>query len=624
MDQSGNTGNKNHKENSGQNPPLSGYGREPAQPAIVRLCLQYVTLAIGAAIIFLLHISLDTRVFNVYSRTALGILILAGTIYYGFHIIRQARLDARRNEKALEDARQRTLEIAALYDTTQDVSESRELKLLLETVLDRATSLLATSGGAIFLYDAEHNDFQIAAETGVGMPIGTHLPLNEGLGGQVVKTRAPVIVNDYQNWENRSDKLRELPIRANVCVPMIRNGELIGVLGAHEAIGSPKQRTFTDADARLLSLFADNAAGAVHNARLMEELRCSEERFRIASECASDLVYERDLAANTARFFGPKADSAKVSYTLEGYRSSIHPNDRERVWEALQNHLKNGSPFLEEYRISDGSGNYITISDRAVAILDQEGKPIRLIGSAIDITERKRAEQLKSDFISFVTHQLRTPLSGVKWMLELAMDAKDNPEEMQSFIADARLSTERLIRLVNDLLDASRLEQGKQKIATQPVDLEKLTRDAVAEMTPSLLEMEQTLTVEAVDNPPRPNADRQLMRQVIMNLLSNSIKYTPSAGKIDIRISAEGDSVRWEIRDTGIGIPQKDHGKLFEKFYRADNVLVVETEGTGLGLYLVRLIIELFGGRVWCESEEGAGSKFIFTLPAVLQTSDEA
>ena len=609
------SGNKEREENSQHDSSLPGFGYESAQLPIVRLCRYYMVLAIAAAIAFLFSVFLNQRIYSGYFGAALGLLLLAGAIFFGLRIARQARLDAGLNEKALEDARQRTLEIAALYDTTQDISGRRELTPLLETILDRVMSLLAVPGGAIFLYDAKHNDFQIAAERGVGMPIGTHLPIDKGLGGQVAKTRAPVIINNYQGWDNRSDMLRELPIRSTVCVPMIRNGELIGVLGAHEV--TDRRRIFTDADARLLSLFASNAAGAVHNARLMEKLRRSEERFRIASECASDLVYERDLVTNTARFFGPQAGSPQVSPTMEGLRDSIHPEDRDRVVAALQNHLETGAPFSEEYRISDDNGIYITIADRAVAILDEDGKPIRLVGSANDITERKRAEQLKSDFISFVTHQLRTPISGVKWMLELAMDAKDNPDEMQSFIADARLSTERLIRLVNDLLDISRLENGRQKFARQPVDLEKLTREAIAELNPALLEIKQTLTIE-VSNPPQTDADPQWLRQVITNLLSNSVKYTPAEGNIDIRISAEPDVVRWEIRDTGIGIPKEDQGNLFEKFYRAGNALTVETEGTGLGLYLVRLIIEQFGGYVWCESEEDAGAKFIFTLPAVV------
>jgi len=222
---------------------------------------------------------------------------------------------------------------------------------------------------------------------------------------------------------------------------------------------------------------------------------------------------------------------------------------------------------------------------------------------------------MKSDFVSFVTHQLRTPLSGVKWMLELAMDATDNPEEMASFVRDARVSTERLIRLVNDLLDTSRLERGKLEIVRQPVDVADLTQNVVRELAPLLAEKEERLTVQADEALPQPYVDRQLLRQAIMNLISNAMKYTPARGEIRIRITRGADGLRWEIRDSGIGIPPADLSKLFQKFYRAGNAVAVETEGTGLGLYLVRLIIERFGGKVWCESEEGKGSAFTLSLP---------
>jgi signal transduction histidine kinase len=110
-------------------------------------------------------------------------------------------------------------------------------------------------------------------------------------------------------------------------------------------------------------------------------------------------------------------------------------------------------------------------------------------------------------------------------------------------------------------------------------------------------------------------ADAQLLRQVVMNLVSNAIKYTPEGGAIEVRFERDGDTLRWSIRDSGIGIPRSSQARLFEKFYRAENVSTLETEGTGLGLYLVRLIMEQLDGRVWCESEEGAGSTFRFTLP---------
>jgi two-component system, OmpR family, sensor histidine kinase VicK len=130
-----------------------------------------------------------------------------------------------------------------------------------------------------------------------------------------------------------------------------------------------------------------------------------------------------------------------------------------------------------------------------------------------------------------------------------------------------------------------------------------------------LEEKQQVCSFQAPENLLKPYADVQLIRQVILNLISNSVKYTPAKGEITVQIRSEADQVRWEIRDTGIGVPKADLSQLFKKFYRAGNVLAVETEGTGLGLYLVRLIVERFGGNVWCESEEGVGSIFVFTLP---------
>jgi signal transduction histidine kinase len=319
-------------------------------------------------------------------------------------------------------------------------------------------------------------------------------------------------------------------------------------------------------------------------------------------------------------YFGPAAEKARalgapLVGTRQKYWDIIHPEDRERVRAALARHITSGESFSEEYRIVSENGAHVNVLDRATAIRNQQNRPVRLIGSVSDITVRKRAEQMKSDFVSFVTHQLRTPLSGIKWMLELATDGSENPEDVKSYIQDARRSTDRLIGLVNDLLDISRLERGRLQVTRKEIDLADLTRSVVTEISPLTLEKGQKLSIQAADNLRPVSADPQMLRQVVLNLTSNAVKYTPGGGEIKIRISAEDGRLRWEIRDTGIGIPRGDVGKLFEKFYRARNASAVETEGTGLGLYLVRLIVERFGGSVWCQSEEGVGSTFAFSLP---------
>lgn len=618
----------------------SGSGESLDAP-ILKLTRIYCALAVGAAALLVVAFYLDSRLWDEISLfrkeifrsgqsgsvylhqfnfllTWLVLLILALAVFYGFKIARQAGADARKSARLLQEAKQRTMEIAALYDTSQDVSAHTDLPALLQTIVERAKSLLGAAGCAIFLWDTEREGFVIAVESGVGMPIGTRLSRHEGLGGRVADTMGPVIVNDFSQWPHRSKALRQLPISSAVCVPMIRGGELIGVLGVHEVAGT--ERAFSEADARLLSLFADNAAGAVHNARLLEELRNSEERFRIAAECASDIVYDWDLQRDHVDYFGPVAERAREQGSLlvgtrQKYWEVIHPEDRERVRAAITKHFETGEPFSEEYRIFGEKGAILNVADRATAIRNPQGKPVRLIGAVSDITVRKRAEQMKTDFVSFVTHQLRTPLSGIKWMLELAMDGSEMPEEVSSYIRDARSSTERLIGLVNDLLDVSRLERGRLEVNLQQVDLAELTNSVTAEMSSLILGKEQKLDIKTDRDLPRVSADPQMLRQVVLNLVSNAAKYTPQRGEIKIRIHVENDRLRWEIKDTGIGIPRRDIGKLFEKFYRAGNASAVETEGTGLGLYLVRLIVERFGGNVWCESEEGIGSTFLFSLP---------
>jgi len=605
---------------------------ELTRPPILKLSRAYCVLAIGAALLISVCFYFNSASLGdnagfgrfIIVLNWVGLIMLVGAIIYGFRMARQAKVDAARNAELLQEAKQRTMEIAALYDTSQDVAVKNELTAMLEVILERAKTLLGAAGCAIFLYDKEHDDFQIAVEVGVGMPIGTHLSRYEGLAGRVAENLGPLIINDYQTWPFRSKTLMQLPIRAVVCVPMVRGGELIGVLGVHEVGGTV--RTFTEADARLLSIFGDNAAGAVHNARLLDALHNSEERFRIAAGCASDIVYDWDLTADRVDYFGvlferSRANNTIIARTRKEYWDLVHPEDRQRVQDALREHFETGKPFSQEYRIGIGKGTYFNVSDRATAIRNQKGHPIRLIGAVSDITARKQAEQMKSDFVSFVTHQLRTPLSGVKWLLELATDVIDDPEEVKSLIQDARTSTERLIRLVNDLLDVSRLERGKLQLNYTNINLADLTADVVNEMMPLITERRQNLSTESVPGLPPVRVDSQMLRQVMLNLISNAMKYTPSGGKIDIRIDRKNDLAVWSIRDTGIGIPTTERGKLFEKFYRAGNVLAVETEGTGLGLYLVRLIVERFGGKVWCDSEEGVGSTFLFTLPISDQRS---
>ncbi len=232
-----------------------------------------------------------------------------------------------------------------------------------------------------------------------------------------------------------------------------------------------------------------------------------------------------------------------------------------------------------------------------------------------DVTKERQVDRMKTEFVSFATHQLRTPLAGIKWLLELAAEAPDLSEEMGSYIQDARASTERLIALVNDLLDVSRLESGRIQVEPQEIRLGELTREVIEELSLLIREKGHELSTSGGSESPPVLTDPKLLREVLVNLISNAIKYTPQRGKISIRMARQDSSLRWEIQDNGIGIPKEIQQRLFEKFVRAENAQTLETEGTGLGLYLARALIERLGGGIGFESQEGKGSRFYFTLP---------
>jgi len=353
-----------------------------------------------------------------------------------------------------------------------------------------------------------------------------------------------------------------------------------------------------------------------------EALRQSEHRFHLAALASSEALCEWNIETGALwlnESFTALFGHSVAHPSVEFWKNLIHANDVERVDRSLQQvFASTGSLWSEEYRLRRADGTYAWVFDRGFIERDATNRPLRMIASLMDITHRKEAERLKSDFVSFVSHQLRTPLAGMNWMLELAAECERLPPDAHEYISNAREAAARLVSLVNDLLDIARLEAGRIVMTPEPVRLADATRSVLTELESLIAEKGLQVSVDA-DHAPAVLADPQLVRQVVMNLISNAIKYNNPGGRLDIRIAAQNDALEWSVRDTGMGIPRAAQSRLFEKFFRADNAVAQEVEGTGLGLHLVRLIIEQAGGRVWCESEPGAGALFAFTLPATQQ-----
>jgi PAS domain S-box-containing protein len=348
-------------------------------------------------------------------------------------------------------------------------------------------------------------------------------------------------------------------------------------------------------------------------------LRASEERFRAIIEATQEWVWE--MTAEGITTYSNPASIALLGAqpeTLigEDHFARVYEGDRDKGRACLKHAAASGSPWTNQvlrWRASDGTTRYL--ESNATPILDAAGTVVGFRGADRDISDRKQSEAMKSDFVSFVSHQLRTPLSGVNWMLELAAETPGLSPDAAAYVSEARESATRLIRLVNDLLDISRLESGRLAITPEVIQMGDVVEEVVAELRPLIDEKHLTLTIARYAAEPAVHVDRQLMRQAITNLLSNAIKYTPDHGSIDVSLSTRQGLVTCSFRDSGIGVPKEACPRLFEKFYRADNAVVVESEGTGLGLHLVRLVVEQFGGRVWCDPACDHGALFIVELP---------
>lgn len=231
----------------------------------------------------------------------------------------------------------------------------------------------------------------------------------------------------------------------------------------------------------------------------------------------------------------------------------------------------------------------------------------------------RKIDEIKSGFISVVAHQLRTPLSGVKWTINLLLNGDMGPlaTEQRTFLMKAYESNDRMISLVNDMLGADRIESGKVRYVFSPVPLPDVVDNVLFELLPQSNAKGLAIHFSSrPENVPRVHADAEKLRAVFQNLLENAIKYSRSGGTIELGMKPENhDEVLVSIKDDGIGIPREQQKNIFERFFRAQNAVKVETEGSGLGLFIVKSIIERHGGRIWFESEEGKGVTFFFTLP---------
>lgn len=306
---------------------------------------------------------------------------------------------------------------------------------------------------------------------------------------------------------------------------------------------------------------------------------------------------------------------------LAGLKPSKLLGKRTPLWEMLSMMPEDSfSPAIDgsqvrEVRLEEPEHRIMDV--RTDPVLDDQGGYLGYVATLHDVTAEREVGQMKNEFVSTVSHELRTPLTSIKGYIDLILDgeAGEINEIQREFLSIVKQNSDRLVELINDMLDISRIESGRIHLKIQPLDLCDLIAGAVDTFQAVSDQSGHKLLPKAPHDLPKAAGDRDRVGQVLMNFISNAIKYSPEGGSVTVKARQDGDMVTVSITDQGIGIAKEDQAKLFTKFYRVDSSLTREIGGTGLGLSICKSIIELLGGRVGVKSSAGKGSTFWFSLP---------
>ena len=382
---------------------------------------------------------------------------------------------------------------------------------------------------------------------------------------------------------------------------------------------------------------ASIARNVTERKRMEEELRQTLERFRLAGRATNDALWDWDLATNAIWFsesirdlFGyrPEDVGADVSWWLD----RVHPDDAGRVYDEVKAVLaQGGRAWSGEYRFRRADGTWATVLDRAYVVHDRGGGPVRMVGSMMDITDRKRTEaelrqakeaaevatRAKSEFLANMSHEIRTPMNGVLGMLDLVLDTELRPEQ-RHHLDRAKGSADQLLRVINDILDFSKIEAGRLDLELIDFGLREALGEAVKMFGPRAHQKGLELALDVhPDVPDGLVGDPVRLGQVVTNLVGNAVKFT-DRGEVVVRARAEPAAdgrvtLHLTVSDTGPGIPPDTQRRIFQAFTQADGSMARRYGGTGLGLAIASQLAGLMGGRVWVESAVGKGSTFHVT-----------
>ncbi|MGH7873153.1 MAG: ATP-binding protein [Candidatus Binatia bacterium] len=554
--------------------------------------------------------------------------------------VRQHELieQAQRAEAALRESEQRlALELAAtrrLQEVSTQLIREENVEALYKEILEAAVAIMDSDMASVQILDKGRDALRLLAWRGFG-PAFVKIFEFVGLDTKTSCSRARsvgqrVVVPDVETCDFIVDTPaledhRKTGIRAAQSTPLFsRGGQLVGMISTHwRQPHQPSER-----DLRLLDVLARQAADLIERSETEKALRQSEERFRAMADSSPIMIWVTDAKGDTSflnrtylDYLGFVGEPANGDLAL-----NIHPDDRNAYVAAFQTDSQRHHPFQQSARIRRHDGQWRWFESRGNPIVDAADRLTGYIGSSSDITEiyesrqaLKDRDQRKDEFLALLGHELRNPLTPISSGLEILKLTGNDSETADNVRSMMEQALTQMVRLVDDLLDASRITTGKLQLRKERVELATVMQSVVDTSRPFIEEHGQKLTIELPSAPILLDADPIRLAQVFLNLLNNAAKYSEAGGHIALSAEAEDDQIVVRVTDTGIGILADHLPRIFEIFAQVDTALEKSQGGLGIGLSLAKGLVEMHGGRIAAHSNgPGLGSEFIVHLPIVV------
>jgi PAS domain S-box-containing protein len=520
------------------------------------------------------------------------------------------------NARLYTESQRQARVMTALAEGAAAMNVSLRMEDVYQRILIQTVQALQVETVALGMIDGDYLIFRAAAGQNAGNILGKKIALGDGIVGIAAREGRGVVVADVGQDKNfgDADKFGGVEMRAIIVAPIQAQGRAIGVI---EAI-NPIAKSF-DPDALLVMTGMGGLAGTtIQNAQLFERLQAAHQRYHELFEDSIDPMLitgwdGRIIEANRqAVLLSGYDDETLHSLTIDQLHK-VNWNRTGKEFEILR--ANRTCSYESSLQRQDGSRMPVEVHARRVEF--DETDSIQWI--LRDITERKELDGLREDLTAMIYHDLRSPLANIVSSLDVlySLAPEDDKETVHTVLKIAENSTDRIQRLVSSLLDVSRLESGQPVADQKAVDPIPMIAKVVLDVEPIARGRRQAISVDLPKELPPIWVDEDMARRVLINLMENASKFTPTDGRFETGARQEGDWVHLWVKDNGPGIPAVDHDRIFDKFTRLRGKN--KPGGLGIGLAFCRLAVQGHGGRIWIESEQGTGSAFHFTFPVATE-----